>query len=263
MIRLEKVSYRHPGPKGLQRETLRDISLDIERGEFVALVGPSGCGKTTLLELIAGLRRPTSGRVRVKEKRPHEGFGWAGYLSQEDTLFPWRNVEDNAALGLELQGMGKAERIQRAHALLGRVGLAGVERHYPAELSGGMKKRLGLVRCLAYDPEALLLDEPFGALDAQTRECLHGDLIALWRDFQKTVLFVTHDLVEAIALADRIVLLSAQPTTIVAEHRVALPRPRSVGDAHLLDGFRELHAELREALLREVGELSDAEAPHD
>lgn len=252
MIRLENLSMTFRALDGCLVEAIRDVSFTVEKGEFCSIVGPSGCGKTTLLELAAGLVAPTRGRVVLDFETNGNGQGWAGYMSQADTLLPWRTVYENAAIGLEIRGVSKKERRERVIPLIKRVGLAAFLDKYPSELSGGMKKRLGLVRVLVYDPEVLLLDEPFAALDAQTREVLQADLLELWRDFQRTVIFVTHDLVEAITLSDRILLLSRRPAIIKRSYQVDLPRPRRVEDIQFSKGFQDLYRKLRQDLMEEV-----------
>lgn len=252
MIRLSGIGKSFQALDGARVEALRDISLEVAQGEFVSLVGPSGCGKTTLLEIIAGLERPSAGEVVHGRLTVNGRFGWAGYMSQADTLLPWRTVAGNAVVGLEVRGVPKRERLDRVAGLIQRVGLDGFQDKYPSELSGGMKKRLGLIRMLAYDPEVLLLDEPFAALDAQTREVLQSDLLDLWRDFKRTVVFVTHDLVEAITLSDRIFLLSRRPAGIKREYRIDLPRPRLTQEIQFSPEFQELHRALRRDLMEEV-----------
>jgi NitT/TauT family transport system ATP-binding protein len=261
MICLEGVSKTFKSLDGSPVEALVDVSLTVDEGEFVSLVGPSGCGKTTLLEIIAGLEKPTGGSVRHGSLTDNGAFGWAGYMSQAETLLPWRTVLENAAIGLEIRGVPKAERRRRVNGLVERVGLGGFEDKYPDELSGGMKKRLGLIRMLAYEPEVLLLDEPFAALDAQTREMLQADLLDLWRDYRRTVIFVTHDLVEAITLSDRILLLSRRPAVIKSQHRVGLPRPRHSRDIQFSDEFMDLHRRLRQDLLEEVPARTTTTSP--
>jgi NitT/TauT family transport system ATP-binding protein len=193
---------------------LEAISLKIEHGDFVALVGPSGCGKTTLLNLAAGLLQPDEGAVYYSDARLLQPNTNAGYLTQDDALLPWRDVLTNVALPLEIKGIKKPARFDAARDIIRKVGLAGFERHRPSELSGGMRKRVSLARTLIYKPETLLLDEPFGALDAQTRVLMQKQLLDLCREFKLTVLLVTHDIGEAIALSSRIVLLSARPARI-------------------------------------------------
>jgi NitT/TauT family transport system ATP-binding protein len=252
VISLQGINKTFIARDGSEVQALREISLEVKEGEFVCLVGPSGCGKTTLLEIMAGLEKPSSGSLRHRRFTSNGDFGWAGYMSQADTLLPWRTVLENAAIGLEIRRVPKARRRQRVAGLVERVGLAGFEDKYPAELSGGMKKRLGLIRMLAYQPEVLLLDEPFAALDAQTREMLQADLLDLWRDFKRTVVFVTHDLVEAITLSDRIYLLSKRPAAIKREYPVTLPRPRLSQEIQFSPEFQHLHRRLRRDLMAEV-----------
>ena len=194
---------------------LQSIDLDVGRGSFVALVGPSGCGKTTLLNLAAGLARPDKGAVLYNGASLLKPNTNAGYLTQDDALLPWRDVISNVALPLEVKKVKKAPRIEAARRIIQKVGLAGFEHHRPAQLSGGMRKRVSLARTLIYQPATLLLDEPFGALDAQTRMLMQNQLLELVRELGLTVLLVTYDIGEAIALADRIVLLTARPARIV------------------------------------------------
>jgi NitT/TauT family transport system ATP-binding protein len=209
-------------------QVLDGISLTIERGSFTALVGPSGCGKTTLLNLAAGLARPGAGAVSYKGERILKPNTRAGYLTQDDALLPWRDVLGNVALPLEIKGVRRAERVARARDIVRTVGLSDFEHHRPSQLSGGMRKRVSLARTLIYRPETLLLDEPFAALDAQTRLLMQKQLLDLCRDFELTVLLVTHDIGEAIALADRIVLLTARPARIVEVVDVHHPKDRNV-----------------------------------
>lgn len=252
MIRLESISMTFHALDGCLVQAVKDVSFTVEKGEFCSIVGPSGCGKTTLLELVAGLAVPSGGQVRLDLASNGRTRGWAGYMSQADTLLPWRTVLENAAIGLEIRGVSKRECQERVVPLVNKVGLGAFADKYPSELSGGMKKRLGLVRMLAYDPEVLLLDEPFGALDAQTREVLQTDLLELWRNFQRTVLFVTHDLVEAITLSDRILLLSRRPAVLKQSYQVDLPRPRCVEDIQFSERFQSLYRKLRHELMQEV-----------
>lgn len=256
MISVRGVSYSYSAIDSTLIQALRDVSLDVRKGEFVSFVGPSGCGKTTLIQIIAGLKAGNGGgKVLISESPVSGRFGWAGYMSQSDTLLPWRTVAENAAIGLEIRGVSRPERRARVAGLIERVGLSGFEDKYPGELSGGMKKRLGLIRMLAYEPGVLLMDEPFAALDAQTREFLQNDLLNLWKDFRKTVLFVTHDLVEAIGLSDRVILLTARPGTVKREYRIDLPRPRCGQSIQFNTGFRELHRAIRSDLMEEVNRL--------
>ncbi|MCL4401187.1 MAG: ABC transporter ATP-binding protein [Acidobacteria bacterium] len=206
-------------------QALKDIWFEVRRAEFLSIVGPSGCGKTTLLRVLAGLIRPDEGTV--EQVAPRNGRdGRTILVFQENSLFPWMTVLENAAFGLEMQGCGKCEREARARELLHRFGFAGRERDYPHQLSLGMKQRVSIIRCFLSDPAVLLMDEPFAALDCQTRMVLQQELLDLWEQNQKTVVFVTHDVEEAILLSDRILVLSRQPGTIIQEFPVSFARPR-------------------------------------
>jgi len=207
-------------------EVLRDINLEVRDGEFLAFVGASGCGKTTLLRIIDGLIPFDSGRILLDGREIRGPGGDRGFVFQTDSLLPWRNVLDNVAVGLELRGIDKGERRRRASELIGLVGLLGFEHHLPHELSGGMRQRVNLARALAIDPEVLLMDEPFAALDAQTRELMQRELLRIWSASLKTVLFVTHQIDEAVYLADRVVVMTARPGRIGAVLDIDIPRPR-------------------------------------
>ncbi len=220
---------------------LSAASFNIQHGEFVSLVGPSGCGKSTALNLIAGLLTPTEGTTSHDGRTIDDLNVGVGYVTQGDTLLPWRTLLDNVAYGLELAGVGKSERRERAHSFIRRVGLQGFERHYPHQLSGGMRKRAALVRTLVSDPDLILMDEPFGALDAQSRLVLQHDLLKLWRGSGKTIVFVTHDLVEGIALSDRVMVFGRSPGRVKSIHPVDLPRPRDVFHIHEAPGFDALY----------------------
>jgi NitT/TauT family transport system ATP-binding protein len=214
--------------RGRRFEALRDVSLQVEAGQFISIVGASGCGKTTLLRIVDGLRPPTRGEVRV-DGRPVERPGPdRGFVFQHDALFPWRTVLDNVIFGLEVQGKSKREARKRADTLLGLVGLSGFEQHFPHELSGGMRQRANLARALTIDPDVLLMDEPFASLDAQTREIMQSELLRIWRSNRKTVLFVTHQIDEAVYLADRVVVMTSRPGQIKAVVDVDIPRPREL-----------------------------------
>lgn len=212
---------------GKQMEALHDINLSINENEFICFIGPSGCGKTTLLRIVAGLEAPSSGAVYldgvgIKGPGPERGM-----VFQEYSLFPWRNVLDNVAFGLELKGMPKDARFERSRQYLKMVGLDRFEERYPHELSGGMKQRVAIARALVNEPKALLMDEPFGALDAQTRNIMQAELLRIWEEDRKTVIFVTHSVDEAIYLADRIVIMSARPGRIKDIIKIDIPRPRA------------------------------------
>ena len=227
--------------------------LTVADGEFVAIVGPTGCGKSTLLNVAAGLLRPVSGTVKIFGQ-PLSGLNRdAGYLFQADALFPWKTAIDNVAIGLEIKGTPRTEALARAQSWLTSVGLGAFGNRYPHMLSGGQRKRVGLAQVLIRDPKILLMDEPFGPLDAQTRQIMGNLLLDLWNADRKAVLFVTHDLEEAIALADRVVIMSAGPSArIIGDWRVALPRPRDIFEVRLDPAFHSLHREIWGVLKAEV-----------
>jgi NitT/TauT family transport system ATP-binding protein len=228
-------------------------SLIVGQGEFVAIVGPTGCGKSTLLNVAAGLLKPAGGDVRIFN-RPLTGLNRdAGYLFQADALFPWKTALDNVAIGLEIAGTPRGEALVRAQKWLTSVGLGAFAGRYPHMLSGGQRKRVGLAQVLIRDPKILLMDEPFGPLDAQTRQIMGNLLLDLWTADRKAVLFVTHDLEEAIALADRVVIMSAGPNArIIGDWKVPLSRPRDIFEARLDKEFHTLHREIWSVLKEEV-----------
>ena len=228
-------------------------SLNVGQGEFVAIVGPTGCGKSTLLNVAAGLLKPAGGSARIFGK-PLAGLNRdAGYLFQADSLFPWKTALDNVAIGLEVAGTPRVEAISRAQKWLTSVGLGAFANRYPHMLSGGQRKRVGLAQVLIRDPKILLMDEPFGPLDAQTRQIMGNLLLDLWNADRKAVLFVTHDLEEAIALADRVVIMSAGPSArIIGDWRVPLARPRDIFETRLEKEFHTLHREIWSVLKEEV-----------
>jgi len=232
---------------------VEQASLAVADGEFVAIVGPTGCGKSTLLNVAAGLLKPAAGHVRIFN-RPLTGLnGDAGYLFQADALFPWKTAIDNVAIGLEVAGAPRSEALRRAQGWLDSVGLGAFAQRYPHMLSGGQRKRVGLAQVLIRDPKILLMDEPFGPLDAQTRQIMGNLLLELWSAERKAVLFVTHDLEEAIALADRVVIMSAGPVArIIGDWRVTLPRPRDIMEIRLEKEFHALHREIWSVLKDEV-----------
>ncbi len=235
-------------------EALQPIDLAVHEREFVALVGPSGCGKSTILNLIAGLLQPSVGVVSYDGVEVSALNSQVGYMTQKDTLLPWRTAADNVRIALELKcrNVTRAEADARVAQMIELVGLTGFERHYPAELSGGMRKRVALARTLIYEPETLLMDEPFGALDAQLKLLMLDQLQELTRQRRMTVLFVTHDLGEAITLADRVVVFSARPGRIRAIRNVELPRPRDVFRIRFTEDFSHLHEALWDELKDEV-----------
>jgi len=244
------VSRDDPG----QRYTaVRDVTLTVGDGEFVSVVGPTGCGKSTLLNVGAGLLAPSRGRVQVFGQ-PLEGINRrAGYMFQTDSLMPWRNALRNVMAGLEFRGLPEAEARRQAEDWLKRVGLGGFGDRYPHQLSGGMRKRTSLAQTLALDPDIILMDEPFSALDIQTRQLMENEVLDLWAAKKKAVLFITHDLDEAIAMSDRVVVLSAGPASHpIGEFAIDLPRPRDVAEVRTQPRFIELHQAIWDVLREEV-----------
>ena len=245
------VAFRLAG--GATYTAVQDASLAVGKGEFVAIVGPTGCRKSTLLNVAAGLLAPSSGRVEVVGN-PLVGLNrTAGYLFQSDALFPWKTAIENVAIGLEIAGTPTADARMRAEKWMAQVGLGDFGARYPHMLSGGQRKRVGLVQVLIRDPRILLMDEPFGPLDAQTRQIMGNLLLDLWSADRKAVLFVTHDLEEAIALADRVVIMSAGPAArLIGDWTVVLPRPRDIAEVKHEKAFQDLHREIWAVLKAEV-----------
>lgn len=215
---------------GIDLLTLKNVNISIDDGRFASIIGPSGCGKSTLFNIIAGLMPPTKGSVTSDGKDIVCKPGYVGYMLQNDMLLPWRTILDNIILGIEVRGIHHREAVERAMPLLIKYGLKGFENHHPYELSGGMRQRAAFLRTLLYDRDILLLDEPFGALDAQTRLEMQSWLLDIWKDFQKTILFVTHDIDEAIYLSDDIYVFSQRPGSIKAKIHVDIERPRKTVD---------------------------------
>jgi NitT/TauT family transport system ATP-binding protein len=233
---------------------IRDLSFSVQEGEFLTIIGPSGAGKTTLLNMIAQIDAATGGAVRFGSETAPIGDPKAlrpglacriGYVTQDDHLLPWRTMLQNVLFPLSVQGRLNAETRARAKMLIDAVGLSGFEDHYPHELSGGMRKRAALIRTLVYDPPVILMDEPFGALDAQTRTQLQADLLRLWNLGRKTIIFVTHDIAEAIALGDRTLVLSRPPSRVAGEHAITIPRPRDVRGIMTHPDFAALYQRIR------------------
>ncbi|WP_425073425.1 ABC transporter ATP-binding protein [Sagittula sp. S175] len=227
-----------------------DFSLDVAEGEFLAIVGPSGCGKSTFLRMLAGLEDISGGHLAIRPgidpKKPLNSV-----VFQEYAIFPWKTVIQNVAFGLQMRGVPEQDRLEIARSWLDRVGLAKFAEHYPHQISGGMKQRVSIVRALANDPEVLLMDEPLGALDAQTRVVLQEELLRIWEETRKTVVYITHSLDEAVLLGDRVVLMSAQPGRILEIYKIDLPRPRSI-DTMNLPAFAEYRAAIWDRLSAEV-----------
>lgn len=252
-VRLDGLRMSFAVGRGQTFTAVRDIALQVAEAEFVAIVGPTGCGKSTLLNAAAGLLRPSAGSVEIFGA-PLSGLnGRAGYLFQQDALMPWKTALDNVAVALEPLGVPRPQALERARAWLGRVGLGSFAGRYPHMLSGGQRKRVALAQILIRDPQILLMDEPFGPLDAQTRQIMGNLLLELWAADRKAVMFVTHDLEEAIALADRVVVMSAGPAaTIVGDYPVPLPRPRDIAEIRVDPGFHEIQRAIWATLKVEV-----------
>jgi NitT/TauT family transport system ATP-binding protein len=244
VIRVEAVSklFRTPGEGTIR--ALQDISLNVPYGEFVTVVGPSGCGKSTLIKLIAGFSAPSSGRILYEGKEVRGLNTRVGYVPQESKLFPWLTVEENVGFGLDSKRFPRPERERQVRHFISLAGLTGFEKYYPAQLSGGMSKRASIMRALAYEPPVILMDEPFGPLDAQTRMVLQDELLKIWEQKRQTIVFVTHDLVEAVALADRVVVMTHRPGKIKDIIQVPMARPRNIFEIHRQDGFDEAYGRL-------------------
>ncbi len=252
-VSLEKITCTFAAKGGGSYTAVKDVDLAIADGEFVSVVGPTGCGKSTLLNVAAGLLRPSSGHVRIFGE-PLAGVNRrAGYMFQAEALMPWRSALDNVTAGLEFRGEDRAAARARGEDWLARVGLAGFGDRYPHQLSGGMRKRVSLAQMLILDPQILLMDEPFSALDVQTRSLMENELLELWSADRKSVVFITHDLEEAISLSDRVVVLSAGPATHpIGEYVIDLPRPRDVSEIRLAPHFIALHDRIWHAMKGEV-----------
>ena len=252
-IEFSGVAKRFVTPTGGSMTAVKDVNLVVEPGQFCAVVGPTGCGKSTTLTMVAGLDRPSAGVVRVSG-RPVDGITrGASFVFQTDALLPWKSVVANVALGPTFRGVGKKAAITKAQEWLRVVGLSGFENHYPHQLSGGMRKRVSLAAALINEPTILLMDEPFSALDVQTRAIMSNELLGLWEKSKPSVLFVTHDLEEAIALADRVVVMTAGPGTVKAIYDIDLPRPRgAVQEIRFDTRFLELYRQIWESLREEV-----------
>jgi len=243
---VEGVSHVYASPQG-QIKALTDVSFEVALQEFVCLVGPSGCGKSTLLRLMAGLLRPTQGQISLDGQPLAGPHRQVGIVFQRANLMPWRSVRDNVLLPLELEGVPRDQAVERADALIKLVGLAGFERARPRDLSGGMEQRVAIARALIHEPEILLLDEPFGALDAMTRERMSAELLRIWEASRKTVVMVTHNIQEAVFLADRVLVLTPRPGRIRATFDIPLPRPRDIAVQYSML-FGELAGQVRAAI---------------
>ena len=259
LLEVRNLGKRFPARHGREPSpwVIQGLSFYVRPGEFLTIVGPSGAGKSTLLNMIAQIDTVSEGEIvfdgesmasrDARALRPGCGRR-IGYVTQDDNLLPWRTTFDNVLFPIEVQGRLNAQTRAHAEMLIRAVGLAGFERYYPHELSGGMRKRAALIRTLGYDPPVILMDEPFAAVDAQTRTQLQADLLRLWELGRKTIIFVTHDITEAIALGDRALVLSRAPARIAAEHAIPIPRPRNVADIFALEGFAGIYERIRAAI---------------
>ncbi|MED3561002.1 ABC transporter ATP-binding protein [Bacillus xiapuensis] len=253
MMELNGVTKEFVKPSGEVHTVLRNIDLKIPKGEFVSIVGPTGCGKSTTLSLIAGFEPPSSGEVLISGEKLEGINQRAACVFQTENAFPWKTVIDNVSLGLRMRGMPKADAYAESRKWIARVGLKGFEGHYPSQLSGGMRKRVALAQCLIVQPEILLMDESFSALDVHTRHLMEDELLRIWEETSASVFFITHDLEEAIALSDRVIVLTAGPgATIKGDYRIDLPRPRNVAEISFDPAFMRIHKQIWEDLKDEV-----------
>ncbi|MBI2089722.1 MAG: ABC transporter ATP-binding protein [Deltaproteobacteria bacterium] len=244
VIEVERVSKTFETPRQGKVVALEDITIDVSYGEFVTVVGPSGCGKSTLLRMIAGLTPLSAGKI-LYQGEPVRGLNTkVGYVPQESKLFPWLTLEENVGFGLDPRRYSRKEREDRTHNFIKLAGLEGFEKHYPSQLSGGMAKRASIIRALVYEPAVILMDEPFGPLDAQTRMILQDELLKIWEQKRQTIVFVTHDLVEAVALADRVAIVTHRPGRIKDILKVPMDRPRNIFEIHRQKGFDEAYGRL-------------------
>ncbi len=245
---------RNEGKGTREFVAIKDLELQVRQGEFLTIVGPSGCGKSTFLDMLAGLNHPSSGEIRIDGKKITGPALDRGIVLQGYALFPWRTVRENVAFGLEVKGTSKEERFRISQEYIDLVGLQGFEDRYPYELSGGMKQRVAIARALAYDPEVLLMDEPFAAVDAQTRETLQDELLRIWEETHKTIVFVTHSIDEAVFLADRVAVMAINPGCIKEIVTIGLPRPRRIGDIRSSPDFNWIRHRVWELLQSEIPE---------
>jgi NitT/TauT family transport system ATP-binding protein len=244
VIHVEDVSKFFQTPSQENLGALLNIGLEIRHGEFVTIVGPSGCGKSTLLKLIAGFSPVSGGRILFQGEEVRGLNTRVGYVPQESKLFPWLTVEENVGFGLSPKKYSRADRERQVSYFIKLAGLSGFEKYYPAQLSGGMGKRASIIRALAYEPAVILMDEPFGPLDAQTRMVLQDELLKIWEQKRQTIVFVTHDLVEAVALADRVVVMTHRPGKIKDVIKINMARPRNIFEIHRQDGFDDAYGRL-------------------
>ncbi|HZZ92188.1 MAG TPA: ABC transporter ATP-binding protein [Usitatibacter sp.] len=251
-IELINVTRRFVSPDGKSMTAMKDFNMTVMPGEFVAVVGPTGCGKSTTLNLVTGLVKPSAGQVRVMGNPVQDIHPSIGFAFQTDALFPWKSVIDNVMAGPLYRGIGTEKARDMAHKWLGRVNLSGHEEKYPHQLSGGMRKRVSLAQTFINEPKILLMDEPFSALDVQTRVLMHDELLQLWADSGACVVFVTHDLEEAIALADKVYVLTSSPATVKSVYPVDIPRPRVASEIRFDERFLKISKTIWEDLRTEV-----------
>jgi ABC-type nitrate/sulfonate/bicarbonate transport system ATPase subunit len=249
-VEIEGLTVRFPSQGRDGFEAVRDLSFAVSVGEFVSILGRSGCGKSTLFNAVAGLLRPSSGTIRYEGRVINEEPGHAGYMMQRDNLFPWRTVRDNVVLGLDVLGKDRKTSRQQAAALFPRFGLAGFEKAYPSALSGGMRQRAALLRTMLLERDLLLLDEPFGALDAITRAEMQAWLLEIWEEFRRTILFITHDVEEAVFLSDRVIVMGGPPGQVLSSVRVPVPRPREYAEAVTSSEFVQAKHEILDVISR-------------
>ena len=253
IIELRNVTKEFLKPTGENHIVLNDINLRIEKGEFVSIVGPTGCGKSTSLSLIAGFEPSSSGSVLISGNKLEGINSKAACVFQTENAFPWKTVIDNVSLGLRMRGIKKTTAYQEARKWINSVGLSGFEGHYPSQLSGGMRKRVSLAQCLIVQPEILLMDESFSALDIHTRQLMEDELLRIWEETSASVFFITHDLEEAIALSDRVIVLTAGPAaTIKGDYKINLPRPRNISEIKFDPAFIRIHESIWNDLRDEV-----------
>ena len=243
-LSLKNIHHVYEQKKQAGTEAIRHIDLEVRDGELLAIVGASGCGKSTLLNIMCGMIQPTGGEVRIDGESISSSQHRIGYISQTDTLLPWRKIEENVALGLEIEGVSKKDRLDRARQMMEMSGRAGFEKMYPYELSGGMRKRAVIIRALIQNPDIIFMDEPFGPLDVFTRESLQKEILKMWGERKNTIVYITHDIAEAITLADRIILLSRRPSVIKNEYVVDIKRPRIIEECKYDPRFLELEKQI-------------------
>lgn len=254
VLSARNITHYYTSSNGKKTLAVNNVSIDIKRHEFVALIGPSGCGKSTLLNIMAGMIKNTNGEVLVEGEVLKGINPKIGYISQMDTLLPWKNVVENIAFGLEIKGVKKEDRLSIAKDLMKKIGLEGFENSYPHEISGGMKKRVTIARAIAIDPEVIFMDEPFGPLDVFTKEVLQDEILKIWKETKKTIVYITHDLAEAITLSDRVILMSNRPCKVKKEYIIDIDRPRNVREIRFNNRFIELEKKIWNDLKGEVEE---------